>query len=257
MKNLKNLLLIVIAILGITACEKTEENNFDTISGVLTPGENVTAEDLNGKSIHLAKLYDTVDPTQLTTDMEEWDYIAETTINVDGSFIFNNLDIGNYVLFFSEEFMFAADTIMVTSLDGNNQALVNKAVDRIIFENMQVGIMTDDDPGVTKSFDFELHNNADYGNMKILFYQSGELAYDPINLSDISGGDFSIYLSVNKTRQIQIIGSCSDNNLIESTKLNIPSIWGTKSTSHVTVNNDELKVEIKSCFGYKKITIKD
>lgn len=136
MKSINIIATILIAALFFTACEKEETpETFDTISGVLTPGENVTAEDLNGINIHLWKLWDDKAPFEITSSIAEMDYLESDTITEDGCFSFNNLENGKYLLSSSLGYMFSIDTFLVVTVDGINKNTLRHAIERVSPDN--------------------------------------------------------------------------------------------------------------------------
>lgn len=134
MKNIKTLFIILAAALFFTACEKDESPEaFDTISGVLTAGENITVEDLGGLEIYLGRFHDSVDFSSITFETTAIDSVATKTLNTDGSFVFANLLPGNYGLALEEGYIFSIDTALVVHLDRDKQ--INKSVDLCPPEN--------------------------------------------------------------------------------------------------------------------------
>jgi len=136
MKNLQTLLLILTAALFFTACQKDEAiENYDSISGVLTAGENVTVADFNSIQMVLGKLFDEVDTSPRIFTAEDFDFIRNTDLKADGSFTFENLDNGNYIVTPSEGFIFAIDTFSIVTIDGKTLNHLNKMIERGIPEN--------------------------------------------------------------------------------------------------------------------------
>jgi len=134
MKNIKTLLIILTAALFFTACKKKEEiNNYDSISGVLTVGENVTADDFSTIRINMGKLNDEVSPLATSFETEDFDFIIATEVNDDGSFTFKNLDNGKYILVPSEGFSF--DTFVAVTIDGKTLNQINITIERGTPEN--------------------------------------------------------------------------------------------------------------------------
>lgn len=259
MKNkIQTLLIILTAALFFTACQKEESvENYDSISGVLTAGENMLESDIEGLTIHLGILDEGIDPMTVTSETEGLTYIASTEVNSDRSFGFNKLNNGNYVLFLDDEYLFANDIFVLLSIDGENQIAINKQVDRIIPENLHVGVTINSDPSPTQSYTFKIKNKTNYSDIQILFYESDELSYNPINFPNLSDWEFSLKLRIASKKTIQITCKTSDNNSLTTHKIEIPKVWFTKNTDYVKVNNDILRIAIKSCIGYKKITIED
>jgi len=135
-KQFQTLLIIFATILFFTACEKDETTEkFDSISGVLTAGENVTAADFSTIRIKMGKLNDDVSPIATSFEMEDFDFIIDTEVKADGSFVFEDLDIGNYVLAPSEGFIFAMDIFAIVTIDGKTLIHLNRTIERGTPEN--------------------------------------------------------------------------------------------------------------------------
>jgi hypothetical protein len=117
------------------ACEKENEAKFNTISGVVSAGENVTAKDLCDISIHLGKLQNGVNLSTVTTKTTDINWVDNNEIKNDGFFTFENLDNGNYFLIPSEGFMFAIDTFATITVDGKTLNKINRTIERGIPEN--------------------------------------------------------------------------------------------------------------------------
>lgn len=129
MKNLQTGFIIIAVALFFTACEKDEIiENYNSISGVLAAGENMVADDLSGISIHLGKLFDEIDPATVTSETEEIDLVEELGVNADGSFTFNKLLNGNYVLELDQGFKFAQGKFIIVSLDGISKPKLNELI---------------------------------------------------------------------------------------------------------------------------------
>lgn len=106
MKNIQTLLIILSAALFFTACGKDETPEvFDTISGVLSAGENVTSNDFPDINIYLWKLENEVDLLHINTSIEQKNFIQSGNIGVDGTFSFRDLEKGNYILSLSDGFI--------------------------------------------------------------------------------------------------------------------------------------------------------
>lgn len=136
MKNIKTLLIILTAALFFTACQKEEElKNYDTISGVLTAGENVSSNDFPDINIYLWKLEKEVDLLHINTSIEQKEFIQSGNIGVDGTFAFNDLEKGNFILSLSEGFIFTTDTICLVVVDGATINHLQKTIERASVEN--------------------------------------------------------------------------------------------------------------------------
>lgn len=139
MKQLQILLIIITAALFFTACEKKEDiNYYDTISGILTPGENMSAEDLAGLEIYLGRFHDSVDFLNITFETTAIESVGATTLNADGSFSFDKLTPGNYGLVMGNGFIFSVDTALCIDLNGNNECFIKKGIDRLPEDNSAI-----------------------------------------------------------------------------------------------------------------------
>jgi len=123
--TIRILLLLALVLWG---CSKSQEEKFDTISGVLSPGENISAEGLSEIIIRLGRIHDTVDFTKITLETNAIDFVASDTINPDGSFEFKNLRTGYYVINLENGFFFPMESFLLVILDGN----ANKEIVRTI-----------------------------------------------------------------------------------------------------------------------------
>lgn len=136
MKNIKTLLIILTAALFFTACEKDEiPETFDSISGILSAGENITADDLAGMKIYLGRFHDSVEFSTISFKTYAIDSVTTTTIDADGTFAFNNLLPGNYGLALEEGYIFSFDTALVVSLNEKSITQIHNSVDLYIPEN--------------------------------------------------------------------------------------------------------------------------
>lgn len=139
MKNIKILLTLFTIILFFAACEKDEiTKNYDSISGILSAGENVSAEDLIGLEIYLGRFHDSIDFANITLKTTAIDSVAATTLNADGSFSFDKLAPGNYGLVMKNGFIFSVDTALTINLDGNSESFIQKEIDRLPEENFMI-----------------------------------------------------------------------------------------------------------------------
>ncbi len=258
MKQLSFFVIFITAAFFFNSCEKKEAfNNYDSISGILSPGENMSAEDLAGLSIHLGILNEGIDPLTITAETEEITYVSSTEVNSDGSFSFKNLDNGNYVLFFDDEYLFAVDVFTIVSIDGESQITVNKQVDRVIAENLGLPMIGSNDSSETSTYKFKCSNNCEYSNLQIIFYCAGVAVVDPIDYPENSNWDFEIDLFNSQQRSINISCYSGNTHLILPAILDIPQVWFTSNSSTVTIDGKRLKVEVKSKIGYKKVIISD
>ncbi len=140
MKKTKILLIFIAISLFFTACQKDEIEDYDSISGVLTPGENVTAEDLAGIKLYLGKLPDDTDPASFTLQTGQVESAMTQDLNADGSFMFSNLANGNYVLLIEPGYTFPEDDYLNISIDGITEpAPIQQNVSRAEPDNTPIG----------------------------------------------------------------------------------------------------------------------
>jgi len=128
MKNLKSLLLILIVALFFTACRKEEAPvNYDSISGQLTAGENVTADDLNGLEIYLCRLPDSADLSRGLFYAKDIDSVqTTTTLDANGAFSLQGIKPGNYALALQLGYLFYNDTILTFNFAADKEFQIQK-----------------------------------------------------------------------------------------------------------------------------------
>lgn len=139
MKTIKNsrvVLLLFSVMLIFTACEKEETPEvFNTISGILSAGENVNAEDLNGLKVYLGRFHDSVDFSSITLETTAIDSVGATILNPDGSFSFSGLTTGNYGLVLEDGLIFVGDTALLIQVNGFDQQHINQTIARVTQNN--------------------------------------------------------------------------------------------------------------------------
>ncbi len=141
MKKIKILVIVFSAILLFTACQKEDTiKNYDSISGVLSPGENILAEDMEGIEIYLGRFHNSVDFADISFKTSAIDSVAATSIAADGSFAFTGLTPGYYGVALEEGYIFSADTAIALHIDGANQNQLYKTIERSSLENIIVVI---------------------------------------------------------------------------------------------------------------------
>ncbi len=182
MKKLELVIILFVVGLLFTSCEKNEEVKcYDSFSGVLMPGENVSVDELAGLTIYLGKLPDGVEPTTLSIESEEIELIQELTLGVDGSFTFNNLVNGNYILLLSEGFTFNQDEFITLNIDGITEPqLIKQNVRRIepdnsleeSWDNYLRGMIARGQDNTPKNIGFKakVKNEANLSNLKLNLY---------------------------------------------------------------------------------------
>jgi hypothetical protein len=243
MKKLKTLLILLTATLFFTACEKEESlENYDSISGVLTAGENVSSIDFSDIGIILAKLDDAVSLTSVSTETEEIEIIETITANADGSFSFEDLENGNYLVVISEDFSFADEEFVVAVVDGNTPNKIIRSVNRITINNKP------------KEYDWKITNYSNYSVSEISFFQNGDL-YKTINASQINNNEFSITLD--KKKDVTLIVKClNGENLIISDPGEVFGI-AARCNIFTETENGDLTVYNYWWFGKRRIKLYD
>jgi hypothetical protein len=206
--KLQTLVIILTAALFFTACEKEESiENFDTISGVLTAGENVSSDDLNGLKVYLGRFHDSVDFSSITLETTAIDSVAATTLSADGIFTFSNLTVGNYGLVLEEGFIITGDTALTLQFNALQQQTIEQTIDRIPLQNMQVQTL---DESTTPKITLKRDNLSSTYRIKTLkCYNDSKLkkSYDVPEFSNNSINDWSlntIILSGNVTFELVI-----------------------------------------------------
>lgn len=130
MKNLKTLLFTFAAIVLFTACEKDETpETFDSISGILTAGENFSASDLSSLEIYLWKLHDSINTDQVNEETTAVNFVESRTLNADGTFAFSALKTGNYVITLDEGFLFGTNIFSFATIDGQTENKILETVE--------------------------------------------------------------------------------------------------------------------------------
>lgn len=136
MKRTISILLVLFTVVFLfPACEKDDDNLSNTITGQLTANENMTDADLSEVSVSLLKLPDGFDLESITSETDLTDLMKTVPVNADGSFVFENLENGNYILLLSDGFSFASDSFVIVSLADGMTAKVNKSVNRVPDDN--------------------------------------------------------------------------------------------------------------------------
>ena len=182
MKKLQTLLIIITAALFFTACQKEESVEiYDSISGVLTAGENVTADDLSGIKLYLGKLQEGIDPASFTLKTGKVETATTQTINTDGIFTFNNLANGNYVLLVEPGYTFLEHEYLIASIDGVSEP---KPIQQSVYRTEPDNTPISADPFIIQQVTY-----AYMGFMDPYFVQEIEIqcvVNNQANLSDLS-----------------------------------------------------------------------
>ncbi len=130
MKSLQTLIIILVATLFFTACTKNETpETFDSISGVLTAGENVTSDDLIGLSVFLCQFKNDEDISNANLDASTFDIIDMIMLDEKGEFEFVNMSHGNYFIGLNG-FIFPTDSIWRFRFDGTEALNIKQTIDR-------------------------------------------------------------------------------------------------------------------------------
>ncbi len=134
------LLVMVTVVFLFSACEKDDEDlsQSNTIEGQLTANENMTEADFGELSVNLLKLPDGTDLESITSDTDFGKLIKTIAVNIDGSFAFENLENGNYIIALNEGFSFVNNSFVVVSLTDGMTVKVSKSVDRVPDDNPRV-----------------------------------------------------------------------------------------------------------------------
>jgi len=130
MKNIKTLLIILTAALFFVACQKDEAPlNYNSISGQLTAGENVTADELKGLHLALAKFKSDGDIHNTSLDTETFDFKDMVMLDELGAFEFIGHEPGNYFISLNE-FIFTTDTVYRFRFDGTEALNIQQTIIR-------------------------------------------------------------------------------------------------------------------------------
>ncbi|MGQ1889685.1 carboxypeptidase-like regulatory domain-containing protein [Thermophagus sp. OGC60D27] len=242
------------------SCEEDDTNpeQISTITGKLKPGENITTDDFREMQVILAKLSEDLDPEQVTTQTEDMELVQTSLVSENGTFVFDSVDAGNYVIALSEGFIMTADTFAVLSVKkGQSVTLEDKIAERqppenpyykfhyyydVTFKNKSFGI---DENG-------NYHKNG-YSLVSIEFYENGSsigiITPDKIN----NKGEFKIELY--KYEDPQFVLKCKDNvdgTVYTSEKLDFFYSFGAKQRSTLIYQyNFSLFVDKSWLFGHK------
>uniref|UniRef100_UPI0032167973 hypothetical protein n=1 Tax=uncultured Draconibacterium sp. TaxID=1573823 RepID=UPI0032167973 len=247
--------LLVIVCLFIWGCEKSEENNFNSISGVVTTGENVSAEDLNNTFIALGKLNMGFDPALLTTQSTEVELIDTTKIAANGSFEFKDLERGNYALIPSNDLMFAPDTFLVANVDGKNLNKIDATLERMVPDNAFWDRDTE--------YRFSIVNGSDALEKnerisKLIFYEDGNVA-EEINAPREDEWDLRVTMYSGAKKTVKVIVTDGTGNIIYNSTLKIGN-GVMSSDSNYLLDDDGVDfanllygVSIDAFFGFREI----
>ncbi|TDO03980.1 hypothetical protein [Sunxiuqinia elliptica] len=142
MKNNVQILIFLMTISfgAFISCDKDDEglSQSNTIEGQLIANENMTEADFGELSVNLLKLPDGTDLESITSDTDLGKLIKTIAVNIDGSFAFENLENGNYIIALNEGFSFVNNSFVVVSLTDGMTVKVSKSVDRVPDDNPRV-----------------------------------------------------------------------------------------------------------------------
>lgn len=173
-KYLHILFIASVVASSLIACDKDENlGQYNSIAGQLTANENMTAADFGEFGVSLVKLHDNVNPDLVTSKTVDFDIIETAAVKQDGSFAFDSLDNGIYLVALTEGFIFPVDTFVILPLYGGTTFKTNKSVNRVHEENSP------------KIYDVILTNNIKLELKKILFYY-GDEHYKTVDISNLS-----------------------------------------------------------------------
>ena len=172
--SLKTNLLCILIIFVAWSCQQDELVEIEhSISGRLTAGENVTSSDFPDMEITLGKLNSDIDISNYDPENLKFDTIVYTPVSAAGTFLFENLEKGNYLAIMSDGFVFNTDTIWSCSIDANTATIeLNRTVDRAVVENG------------TKTYKISVCKRLPYKIQTLYFYYDNKL-YREIDASNL------------------------------------------------------------------------
>jgi len=131
MRLIKCTFLALMAVaLFFTACQKEEAPvNYDSISGQLTAGENVTADDLIGLPLALCQFKSDGDISNASIDSSTYNLIDIIMLDEWGNFEFTNMSPGNYFIGLNG-FIFPTDSVFRFRFDGTEALNIKQAINR-------------------------------------------------------------------------------------------------------------------------------
>ncbi len=240
MKNKNTYLLIAISLLlFLVACDKNENAIvYDTISGMLIAGENVSLEELSESNIILAKLDESVDPLLVTTETDQMELMGYADIDTDGSFDFSNLGPGHYVLFFEEKFILSPDTLAIANIGSVDQSDLKFVVDRIIPDN------SDDVTYV----EFYYSNKATFDQHGQYFFS----ASSPENPNPVLYPSFKTMRAF-KIFELRCRFFFSNNEMnAQTSSIDFPSLFHNKKAEAVFENGEKIYINFERKVSFKK-----
>lgn len=125
-----NVLAVFIVAFFLSACQKDETPEvFDTISGQLYAGENVTADDLIGLPLALCQFKSDGDISNTNVDSSIFDIIDIVTLDEWGEFEFANISPGNYFIGLNG-FIFPTDLVYRFRFNGTEALSIKQTISR-------------------------------------------------------------------------------------------------------------------------------
>lgn len=258
MKNkIQLFFMFILVTFVLSSCqeEETEYELYSTVSGKLLPGENFTVDNYGEMQVLLAKLGDDVNPTQVTTKTTEMELIQSSLVSANGTFTFDSLVAGNYVVALSEGFIMAPDTFAVLTVDGEQSfTLEDKTVDRLPAENFwgSQNYLVDYNNN-TKGFAGDGKYKSLYELVSIEFYVNGSVikTVTPDELDD--AGKFAVKLDQDDNPQFVLkCKRVEDGEEFTSKKLHFFHSFSGAQQSEILFHSDsyQLNVEKSWLFGH-------
>jgi hypothetical protein len=128
--------MLIAAVLLVTTCKKDETINYNSASGQLTAGKTMTALDLKGLKIFLWKVQEGIDISKGSVPMSAIAFKDSMTLGQDGTFAFNNLENGNYLLNLTDGFLLGTKKMSVLTIDGKTVNRITQSVEKAVAENV-------------------------------------------------------------------------------------------------------------------------
>lgn len=183
MRKLITVLLIACLPLLTWNCQKEDVEKWNVIEGQISAGIDMSNENLAECPIVLGKIayglkveIDVADPANM-----EW--IKNAIPDENGSFSFDSLPDGEYVILAGEGFEFADSAFDKFDLKGNEVYILNKTIDRLPADNGSV------------NYSIRLKNDTDYSIESIVF-SSGNVELKKVGPYNSNHDvDFSIRLN--------------------------------------------------------------
>jgi len=179
MKKLTQILVVLCIPVLMWNCEK--EVKYNRVEGTLSPGQDMSRDNLDSVPVVIAKIRDTVDFATVAIDPANFEATGTIMTDASGYFFIGSLPDGNYLVAAGEGFKFAdVDYVKIAAADGSvNQ--VNKTVNRMPLQN-GVGL-----------YPLKVINETRFDISKIEFFAGGQsLGFFSPNLEP-KGQDCSKY----------------------------------------------------------------